>query len=72
MRNLSLREPPPHFVCTFESRDEIILKGGRLWRPRFIISVINANDRISWVKPADIRQTMVNLGPHLENLANKP
>jgi hypothetical protein len=43
-----------------------------MWRPRFLISVINANDRISWVKPADIGQTLVNLGHHLENLANKP
>jgi hypothetical protein len=43
-----------------------------LWRPRFLISVINANDRISWVKPADIGQNMVNLRPHLKNLANNP
>jgi hypothetical protein len=60
------------FNLVIESRDEILLKGGRLWRPRFLISVINANDRISWVKSADIDQTMVNLGPHLENLTNKP
>jgi hypothetical protein len=28
-----------------------------LWRPRFLISVINTNDQISWVKPADTGQT---------------
>jgi hypothetical protein len=31
----------------------------------FLISVINANDQVSWVKPADNGQTTVNLG-HLE------
>jgi hypothetical protein len=45
---------------------------GTLWRPRFLISVINANDRITWVKLSDIGQTMVNLGHHLENLVNNP
>jgi hypothetical protein len=29
----------------------------QLWRPRFLIGVINANDRISRVKPADVGQT---------------
>jgi hypothetical protein len=29
----------------------------RMWRPRFLISVINANDRISRVKPANTDQT---------------
>jgi hypothetical protein len=29
---------------TFKSQDEILFKGGRLWRPRFLISIINAND----------------------------
>jgi hypothetical protein len=43
-----------------------------MWRPRFLISVINANDRISLVKPTDIGQNMVNLGHHLENLVNNP
>jgi hypothetical protein len=43
-----------------------------LWHPKFLISVINANNRISWVKPTDIGQTMVNLGHHLENLVNNP
>jgi hypothetical protein len=62
----------PTSSFTFESRDEILFKGGRLWRPRLLISIINANDRISWVQPADIGQTMVNLGHHLENLADKP
>jgi hypothetical protein len=28
--NLSLQEQPPHPVPKFESRDEILLKGGRL------------------------------------------
>jgi hypothetical protein len=58
--------------CNFESWDEILLKGGRLWRPRLIISVIDANDRISPTQPADFGQTKVNLGHHLENLASKP
>jgi hypothetical protein len=42
----------------------------QMWHPRFLIIIINANDRISWVKPADIGQTMVNLGHHLENLVS--
>jgi hypothetical protein len=41
----------------FKSRDEILLKGGRLWRPRFLIIVISANGRVSRVKPADSGQT---------------
>jgi hypothetical protein len=32
----------PSFRCLIESRDEIPLKGGRLWRPRFSI---NPNSR---------------------------
>jgi hypothetical protein len=28
-----------------------------LWRPRFLISIINANGRIGQVKPADVAQT---------------
>jgi hypothetical protein len=28
-----------------------------LWRPRFLINVISANDRVSRVKPADPGQT---------------
>jgi hypothetical protein len=51
----------PTSSCKFESRDEILLKGGRLWRPRFLIAVINANDRISRVKPTENRS---NLGQH--------
>jgi hypothetical protein len=43
-----------------------------VWRPRFLITIINANDRISRVKPADPGQTLVNLGNHLENLASEP
>jgi hypothetical protein len=27
-----------------------------MWRPMFLISIINANDWISWVKPTDIGQ----------------
>jgi hypothetical protein len=33
--------------------------------PRFLISIISANDQ---VKPVDSSQTLVNLGHHLENL----
>jgi hypothetical protein len=33
-----------------ESRDEILSKGGRLWRLGFLISIISANDRINRVK----------------------
>jgi urease accessory protein UreE len=44
----------------------------QMWHPRFLISIINANDRISWVKPADIGQSMVNLGHHLGNLVSNP
>jgi hypothetical protein len=40
--------------------------------PGFLISVINANDRINWVKPVDIGQTLVNQGHHSENRVNKP
>jgi hypothetical protein len=29
----------------------------KVWRPRFLINVINANGRISRVKPADTGQT---------------
>jgi hypothetical protein len=58
-------------ILLIESRDEILLKGGRLWRPRFLISIINANGRISQVKPADFGRTEVNLGHHLENLTDK-
>jgi hypothetical protein len=25
-----------------------------VWHPRFLISIINANDRINWVKPVDV------------------
>jgi hypothetical protein len=49
-----------------------MLEQQQLWRPRFLISVINANDRISLVKTADIGQTYVNMGHHLENLTNQP
>jgi hypothetical protein len=38
-----------------------------VWHPRFLISIITANDR---VKPVDSSQTLVNLGHHLENLVN--
>jgi hypothetical protein len=38
-----------------------------LWRLRFLISIISANDR---VKHIDFSQTLVNLGHHLENQVN--
>jgi hypothetical protein len=41
-----------------------------LWRPRFLISIISANDLVNQVKHVDFDQTLVNLGHHLENLAN--
>jgi hypothetical protein len=44
----------------------------RVWRPRFLMSIITANDRISRVKPTDIDQTEVNMGHHLENRADNP
>jgi hypothetical protein len=40
---------------------------GALWRSRFLSSIISDNDR---VKHVDSSQTVVNLGHHLENLAN--
>jgi hypothetical protein len=43
-----------------------------VWHPRFLITIINTNDQISWVKPANIGQTKVNLGHHLENQADNP
>jgi hypothetical protein len=46
-------------------------KGRLCDAPGFLISIINANDRINWVKPVDIGQTLVNLGHHLENRVNK-
>jgi hypothetical protein len=39
---------------------ELLRAGLSLWRPRFLISIINTNDRISWVQPTGIGQTMVN------------
>jgi hypothetical protein len=53
----SLFENPPTSSFTFESRDEILFKGGRLRRPRFLISVINTNGWISQVKPTNTGQT---------------
>jgi hypothetical protein len=52
-----------------ESRDEILFKGGRLWRPRFSAGFINPNDPVNRV---DFGQTMVNLVHHLENIPNNP
>jgi hypothetical protein len=52
-----------------ESRDKILFKGGRLWRPRFSTRLINPDDPVNSV---DFGQTMVNLGHHLENITNKP
>jgi hypothetical protein len=67
--NLEILENHISLSCTwiFESRDEILIKGGRLWRPRFSISLISSNDR---VKTVDSSHTLVNLGHHLENLVN--
>jgi hypothetical protein len=53
----------PSFRYLIESRDEIPFKGGRLWRPRFLI---NPNSQSA----ANSGQIMVNLGPHLEKLTN--
>jgi hypothetical protein len=72
------RGPLPYFpICpwNFESRDEILLKGGRLWRPRVLITVINANDRISRVKPVKHRSNLGQTGsspqkPHQWTLIN--
>jgi hypothetical protein len=55
---------------TFKSRDEILLNGGRLWRPRFLISVIGANNRIKRVKHGDVVKLWSNLGHHPENPIN--
>jgi hypothetical protein len=43
-----------------------------LWRPRFLITVINTNDRISWVKPVKPRSNLGQPGSSPENLANEP
>jgi hypothetical protein len=52
-----------------EFRDEILFKGGRLWRPRFSVGLINPKDPVNRV---DFGQTTVNLGHHLENITNHP
>jgi hypothetical protein len=43
-----------------------------VWRPRFLITVINANDRISRVKPVKHQSNLGQPGSSLENLANEP
>jgi hypothetical protein len=43
-----------------------------LWRPRFLITVINANDRISRVKPVKPRSNLGQPGSSPENLVNEP
>jgi hypothetical protein len=43
-----------------------------LWRPRFLITVVNANDRISRVKPAKPRSNLGQPGSSPENLVNEP
>jgi hypothetical protein len=43
-----------------------------LWRPRFSITVINTNDRISRVKPVKPRSNLGQPGSSPENLANEP
>jgi hypothetical protein len=40
-----------------------------LWRLRFLISIINANDQ---TKHVDSSETVVHLGHHLENLSSNP
>jgi hypothetical protein len=67
--NTSIPESLFTSPCNFESRDEILLKGGRLWRPRFLITVINANDQISRVKP---QSNLGQPGSSPENLVNEP
>jgi hypothetical protein len=38
----------------------------------FQLGLFNANGRVNLVKHVDVGPTLVNLGHHLENLANKP
>jgi hypothetical protein len=52
-----------------ESRDEILIKGGRLRRPRFSTGLINPKDPVNRV---DFGQTTVNLGHHLGNITENP
>jgi hypothetical protein len=55
--------------CTSEIEEQ-----GRalLWRPRFLITVINANGRISRVKPVKPRSNLGQPGSSPENLVNEP
>jgi hypothetical protein len=41
-----------------------------MWRPRFLIINISANDLVNWVKHVDLGQSLVKLGHHLESLVN--
>jgi hypothetical protein len=43
-----------------------------MWCPRFLLRIIDANDLDSPVKRADLGQIRVNLGHHLETLADNP
>jgi hypothetical protein len=43
-----------------------------VWHPRFLITVINANDRINRVKPVKPRSNLGQPGSSPENLANEP
>jgi hypothetical protein len=43
-----------------------LFKGGRLWRPRFLINLNQESTQLTVVK------ILVNLGHHLENLPNTP
>jgi hypothetical protein len=45
------------------------IQAWRLWRPKFSLGIINPNDLVEHV---DFGQTLVNLGHHLEKLANIP
>jgi hypothetical protein len=51
-----LEEWPPETPAEIQAIEQVSAEL-KLWRPRFLIGVINANDRISRVKPADTGQT---------------
>jgi hypothetical protein len=54
------------------SRTNQSFKKHMVWRPRFLITVINANDRISRVKPVKPQSNLGQPGSSPENLANEP
>jgi hypothetical protein len=61
--------PRPHGRTVVKLR---VVHTGYLWRPRFLITVINANDRISRVKPVKPRSNLGQPGSSPENLVNEP